>query len=389
VECIPFVNTETDCAIVSESFASVERVRLQLEAVGKLDGKVAGKALWIDTGVDGLARQQDANQQWTTFMSVFPGFADARVPGFIEKPDKNVIGDLARGLLNAGMSKNAAWLSVPQVPYVDGAERNKINRLFAKAAGEWKVESGFSGDLVLPVILTNQRQTNLKADRTAKIALASDCFVKSQATVLWVVDASLDDQSGSKTLEQKRFPGIVHFHEELGRAISGELVRIGGPYWGLNVVLWARGLIDYPAVGLGNGYQYSCAGGIMKAGNTRIALTPLRRLAVVSAELESWLREALKKLAPRDAAYQELKHLLDRFSVFESNKRASRRQVATHYSAWLQSIQNHPPNGRALALYQDLSSAYVLGKGLPALPKTEDTARRPEVTARQLMLSCL
>jgi hypothetical protein len=167
------------------------------------------------------------------------------------------------------------------------------------------------------------------------------------------------------------------------------MVRVGGPYWGLNVVLWARGLINYPAVGLGNGYQYSCAGGIMKAGNTRIALTPLRRQAVVSAELESWLRESLTKLAPKDVAYQELKHLLDRFGLFESNKRASRRQIASYYSAWFRSIQSHPPHGRALALYQDLSSAYVLGKGLPALPKTEDTARRPEVTARQLMLSCL
>ncbi len=41
-----------------------------------------------------------------------------------------------------------------------------------------------------------------------------------------------------------------------------------------------------------------------------------------------------------------------------------------------------------MALFQDLSAAYTLGKTLPDLDN-EGTARRPEVIAEALMLICL
>ena len=41
-----------------------------------------------------------------------------------------------------------------------------------------------------------------------------------------------------------------------------------------------------------------------------------------------------------------------------------------------------------MALFQDLSTAYALGKSLPDL-EDEGTGRRPEAIAEPLMLSCL
>ncbi|MCG8698411.1 MAG: hypothetical protein MI922_10190, partial [Bacteroidales bacterium] len=71
-----------------------------------------------------------------------------------------------------------------------------------------------------------------------------------------------------------------------------------------------------------------------------------------------------------------------------------------------------PPEGRSLALYQNLSSAhvlgkqlpemekkmvvfndllaaYVIGKKLPDLPKDEAPGRKPDVLAKLLMDECL
>jgi hypothetical protein len=70
-------------------------------------------------------------------------------------------------------------------------------------------------------------------------------------------------------------------------------------------------------------------------------------------------------------------------------KNEARWQVAQFYKNWFDKFSALPPSGRALALYQDLSSAYVLGKTLPKLPEEEKTARSPARVAKQLMLNCL
>ena len=64
-------------------------------------------------------------------------------------------------------------------------------------------------------------------------------------------------------------------------------------------------------------------------------------------------------------------------------------QIAKFYKSWFDKFSSLPYAGRALALYQDLSSSYVLGKTLKNLPKEEGTARRPERVAQQLMMNCL
>jgi hypothetical protein len=135
---------------------------------------------------------------------------------------------------------------------------------------------------------------------------------------------------------------------------------------------------------LGNGYQYHVAGGTPKAAKRRIALPPLRRWATANAELETWL----SGLPKTDPAYKDLRDLATGFRKYAFENEA-RGQVARFYKSWFEKIAAVQPSGRALALYQDFSTAYVLGKPLPDLPDDEGTARRPERIAEQFMLQCL
>ena len=66
----------------------------------------------------------------------------------------------------------------------------------------------------------------------------------------------------------------------------------------------------------------------------------------------------------------------------------AREQVARFYKAWFSLLAAPPRAGRPLALFQDLSGAFALGRSLPEF-EDEGTARRPESVVEPLMLNCL
>jgi hypothetical protein len=201
------------------------------------------------------------------------------------------------------------------------------------------------------------------------------------------VDQSLEDERGSSTLRKKRFDGLIALHEELNTRISCK-IRIAGPYWGLNLVLWSRGLVDYPAIGIGSGYRYLLAGGPVKPATPRIALPSLRRRVGVGPQLQAWLGAAAARLTPSHPAHRELGDVNRRYTTLTEDAPA-RQQVATFYKHWFNIIAAAPKGGRSMALFQDLSVAYALGRSLAPLGADEGTARRPEAIAEPLMLSCL
>jgi len=230
---------------------------------------------------------------------------------------------------------------------------------------------------------THQKQLNGKTERNPKVKLAAKYYEESRADGFWVVDNSLVDDSGSKTLRNSRFPGIVNCHIELNEQISSR-IRIAGPYWGLNLVLWARGLVDYPAIGIGSSYQYFLGGGFPNQLAACLAIPPLRRRVGV-ARLGSWLEETLKIIGPTHPAAPDLVQIRKQLALLTA---ASREQVAKFYKTWFDLVAAAPLPGRSLALFQDLSAAYALGRSLPEF-EDEDTARRPESIAEPLMLNCL
>lgn len=384
---IPFANSDADCTILRNTYADARIVRLPLLNGQRLSARIpAGAHRWLDPELDGMHHWKTASQEYIAYIKQFAQHEQILDETFQKKPQKTIVREFVNSVLDACLLVQPDWITIPQLPMVNDVTRNKINRELAESTREWAAANHFAGALILPVIFTHQAQINLKTARTPKLALASQCFQLSGAKGVWAVDSSLMDQDGSKTLEQMRFPGVISMHQELRESMPGAIV-VGGPYWGLNLVLWAKGLIDHPGIGLGNRYQFHLSGGRMLAGKTRIALDCLKRLVVVDADLQVWLNTAVKTVASTDPSYVEFASVLSHFSTLVQAN-SNRDQIARTYKRWFDSLAGVPLPGRALALFQQLSSAYVLGKSLSDLP-CKGTARRPERIAQQLMLVCL
>jgi hypothetical protein len=349
----------------------------------------------VDAAVDGLHSprtiQPDdkTNPDFRNYIKQFVNYAQVANPEFQRLPNRDVTSAFVGAILDStlALAGDPGWVSVPQLPYSVGSDRNRINRSLAEASAKWKLESGYRGKLILPIIFSKPGQADKKTDRNPKVELAAACFEASNASGVWVVDSTLDDQDGVGSFENVRFPGIIKFHEELNLRLPPDTVTVAGPYWGLNLVLWARGLVRFPAIGVGRSYRYYIPGGRQKEGRPRVALAPLRRLAIWSGDLRRWLKDALEALDRHDPARADFSALLHEFDFLSDRDRA-RRQVARFYSGWLAKLEAVPSSSRALTLYQDLSAAYVLGMGLKNLPSTEKV-KSPAKVAKQLMVNCL
>ncbi len=388
---IPFITGQDACKLVRKHYPDSEYARVQLDRAGSLVGQLPRSTkLWLDPAVDGLddldSRRSTAarTNNWFEFIKNIPGFDQVGNPGFHARPDIKVVKQFVTKLLDLCVQYKPAWITVPQLPKVGDAKRNSINRMLAKATGEWKSTHNFSGRFILPLIFTHQEQVNLKTQRNPQVNQAGRCYHESQADGFWVVEKTLDDESGSKTLRNTRVPALVSLHQELNDTISSK-IKIAGPYWGMNLLLWARDLVDYPAIGVGNAYQYFLAGGHAKSPAIHLAISPLRRRVGV-ARLDTWLNSALNTLGQAHPAHRELQAMQQQLTLLSQEH--ARNQVARFYKLWFELLAATPRPGRSLALFQDLSSAFALGRSLPELPD-EGTARRPESVVEPLMLNCL
>jgi len=398
---IAFVNGTADCDLVSRYYSDSTIVRVPLERAERLIPQLPeGMRIWVDAGIDGFHRPyvDSPNRTWKAHVRQFPAYSRIDSPAFHSKPDSGEVNDFVFAVLDKCVGLNSklndhdfklAAISVPQLPIVNNVTRNKMNRALAMAAGTWKSEKKYRGRMILPAIFTDQKQLNLKTERNKKRDVLVSCYEKSEADGLWAVDSSLQDQAGTSTFRSKRFPGLLKFHEEISDSLPDKAITIAGPYWGMNLVLWVKELCRFPAIGVGGAYQYHLAGGHQRQASLRLALPPLRRWVRVGAGLQSWLKKAVSEISSGEAAHADISYLRDNYSTLKNNKPLCREQIAKFYKNWFDEIEASPTAGRALALYQMLSSAYVLGKALPILSSNEGSARRPERVVEYLMLNCL
>jgi len=397
---IPFVYTSDDCKMLKALYGDSALVRVSLQTKDKtLQGIPPGMGLWVDGAVDGLHgwkpqrttkedRETTRYEAYDAYIEGFTAYERIGDADFQKKPQNDVVKQFVESVLDrcSGLSPKPAWVSVPQLPMVSDASRNRINRLLAQNAAEWKRTRKYSGKLILPVIFTHPGQVNLRTLR--KREHVTECYKHADAQGVWVVDSKLNDQEGSGTLE-KRFQGLIRFHDELAGSLPSDAIRIGGPYWGMNLVLWARGLIHFPAIGLGSAYRYFIPGLAPPPPRSRVALGPLRRQAFADPGLDGWVAKAISSTVSDEAARSEFSDLAQKLPRLRRSRELSKNQVAKFYKDWFDGLASVPKSGRALALFQDLSKAFVLGRSLPSLPDKEKTARRPDRVAQQLMLNCL
>jgi hypothetical protein len=390
---IPFITSEDGANLVRSFYLDSSIFRIALDRAPKLHPLLPPRVkVWLDPSVDGMddlrPRRSIPRRKnpWFEFMQVLPNFESIATPAYQANPDAAEVYAFVEAVMDKCNAYKPAWITIPQLPLVSGSGRNKINRELAKATSNWKRAREFSGSLILPLVFTHQRQVRGKTERNPQVKQAIRCYDAAQADGYWVVESSLDDESGASTL-RKRCSSVIDLHEELDASVPSR-IRVAGPYWGLNLVLWARNLVDYLAIGIGTGYQYRLAGSpASPSSKNRLMLAPLRRRVEAKAQITRWLESAAAGLAPSHLAHVEFRDIKNRYAALRGQD-AAKTQVAELYRQWLDTIAGVPKAGRSMALFQDLSAAFALGKFLPDLPEP-GPARRPEAVAEPLMLSCL
>lgn len=385
---VPFLRSNADEINFAAFYSDAPFVRVTLDKRPILS-KVSPKyKLWIDLGLDGIANVSpaDPGNNFSKYLHKHGDLSCLVDPNFLARPDRKQIENKIVALLQEASVYNPSYISVPQLPHAEGTKFNKVNRMLAEIAADWRRRQN-SAQLILPVIFTNQAQLNTKAPRTQTIKFVHSLMVKLGIDAVWSVDSTLEDQLGTQNFERIRFKGVIDFWDEL-QAVAAPEISICGPYWGLGLVLWARGVVTHFGIGLGSTYRYYPPGGMPHKANARVAIEPLRRWVNATPGLAGWLQAARLRLPAGSVDEAHLADLAKNFSLY-TDAEVAKRQVAQVYRRWLDKIVASPLSGRGVALYQDLSAAFVTGKMLPDLPDETGFARHPERVAEQLMLNCL
>lgn len=391
---IAFLGNANDYARFMGHYSDAQAVRVVLYRVKPDTAAVIAQktCVWVDAAVDGydhLLTGKRVFDNWLDHIRHFDPKGTLADHSFLRKPVTGTVREIVFAVLDGCQSFEPGWISVPLLPFANDSSRNRVNRELAAATGEWRRLRRFRGHLVLPLVFTHPDQLKGRTQWNKILDLAKKCYEDSGATMAWAVDSDLSDQM-CRTAFVSRFGAMIRFHEDLKDTLPGGAKIIAGPYWGMNLVLWARGLCDHPAISLGSGYRYAISGAFAKkATRFHIAISPLRRWAIASPELKHWIEDVLKRINPTDPVYSAFRSLERTIDTCGRNEEAAKNQVAQAYKEWLDRIQKAPAPGRTLAMYQDLSSAYVLGKQLPRLPKSEAPGCDAGKVAEQLMLHCL
>lgn len=388
---IPFITGPADARRLKTQYADAGVYRTSLARAKYLQGAMPkGTPLWFDPSVDGYhhaLKQPDPvkRKKMLSYLPPLPRRDYLGHTGSLGKPDRAKLEEFINAIMAHCSKFSPKWLSVPQLPLTDGADRHRINRELASLTEDWRSSSRFKGKLVLPLIFTNQRQYHGKTCWSKKLKLAKQCVDRCNVNYIWVVDESLNDQLGTSTFG-KRFEDLIGLHEDLVATLPDTEV-IAGPYWAMNLVLWARGLAR-PAIGLGGGYKYFIPGGSARQPVARAAVAPIRQQAVVGPSLDRWFLRATARLDASDPARRDLESLQRKLGAIRDVE-PGRNQVSQFYREWIDTIEAVPASSRRMALFQDLSTAYVLAKRLPDFPKGTGYNRRPARAVEQFMLRCL
>ncbi len=406
-EYIPFVRTLGEQDIVRAIMTDADIVRISADFFDQntIDARWR---LWLDPCFDGYefvfskGWYEDGSTSrngWGSWIRRFPGHDLLTSEDSASSAAQGDIDEFVARVLDSVAEHNPAVISVPQVPYTQDSARHGINKKLAKAAGRWKESHWTAGTFILPAILKHHDAYRTVSIARPKISAICRSLELSRATGVWIVHAEFDDIGGVSNYERERFPSLIGFHEKLNESLPAKTITCAGPYWAINLILWARGIVDFPVIGSGGAYRYYLPKppqvlGRQKA-KPRIAIPPLRRWYGVNRELRLWIESATKKFPPRDEVRESLEKLGGRFSHFlgPGGRAPAMRQTAEFYNAWLREIAALEPRGRGLFLFRDFSKAVVngsyIGKKLPKQGHLSSGARDPGFIAQQFMLQCL
>lgn len=402
---IPCIRTQAEHRIVSSIMDDADVVRISSHEVDNL-GINPKWRLWSDPSFDGYdfvfdngwyRNEGGAKHKWSDWIRGFPGHDLLTSVDSAADASQSDIDSFVARVLDSVAADDPAIISVPQIPYTQEPTRQRINKKLAKAAGKWKEGKWSGGTFVLPVILKHHEVYRTRTVSRPKINAICRSLEFSRATGLWVVHADFDDLAGVSKYDRERFPSLIRFHEQLNEALPAKTFTCAGPYWAINLVLWARGIVDVAVISGGGVYYHSLPKPLFVKGKaiTRIALPPLRRCYVVNRELRTWVKAAKSRFPPRNDIRESLQQIEASFGQFlgPGGRTPSMRQTSQFYHSWRREIAAIEPRGRGLFLFQDFSKAVVngahIGTKLPKQGQLSSEARNPGFIAEQFMLQCL
>jgi hypothetical protein len=377
-----FVGAKADVELMKALHDKPGMVRVALFQAKELVPLLGRAPLWIDPGFDSFPNPS-ADTEWGAFFRETAAWKALSDHAFIKKPVASAVRELLLPVLEKALALSPAWLSIPQLRIGEGSDHNRLNRMLAEETGAILRAGGFRGKAILPIVLSFERHSKTKAARSQSGVAAN--LGAAGADGAWLVDSGLEDESGTPGAE-RRFKGLVEMHDEIDALDPS--IMIAGPYWAFGLVLWARGLATHCATALGAGYHYHPPGvAVRRDPLARLAVRSLRKRMRAPDELRDWLGRCLKGLDEEDDRRPELEDLRRKFSHLVQD--GGRRQVATVWRDWFAEVAELSPPSRPIALYQEFSRAFLLGKSLPPVPSESGSARKPYQPAQQLMLHCV
>lgn len=455
----PIVLSSKDARLVEKYYDDAMACRVSIADAENLIQKLPESCnLWLHAGFDGFPQNARICQKmyegdgsmpnsWFDYVRSLPAFDLLRDESIIQQNGRHSltddqsedVRDSVFRALDDCLGFEPGLITVPQLAQGEKSERNCVNQSLATFSSEWAEDRNFEG-FVYPLIFSGLRGQTEDYDWRGKVDRAIEYANIAGARHLWVVDASLDEEKAAGSYRDSRFPRLIEIHETINEKKDEEMAIIGGPYWGFNLLLWAKQLIDAPVIAVGSGFRYYLSGGIPRNPIPRAVIPPLRRLVFVDSTLARWFEQALEKLSPTEPEYSEmeapgedienmsdealnsvdeyekqgsdediysdmLSDVLDEDNIetivsklenlsTESRVRAVadewRDQVAKFYKDWLSSIGEAPAEVRTLRLYQQLSKAYMLGKVLNGqIVDRPGYSGAPSAHAEQLKDFCL
>ena len=418
-EYVPFIFGKNDVECYTRVFGDAPVVRIQLSDVHKLDRSIPQEQwLWVDPGLDEVNNYLDAPkyvEEWKANAfypalnecnwlfsrvhhtsarkngSVRSGPAWKVTSSALSNPDMLGVTALTKNIVRRILAlPKVAWISVPHVGVHGsaGIRENSLNLALGAATASAIRESSAkrSYHLIQPLILKSKTQYDTSKGRNALVKLLKRLMDASGAAAAWVVDQSLDDWNVS-TKSANRIGSLVELHQKIKDEV-GNIVVAAGPYWITGLLLWARGLVSAPVVGIGSRYKYHWPCSPMGNSPTlRVAVPPLRRLVKCKppSRAVKWLKNASTMLTGNEAsgsnsvtemlaANQASEASLPKDAVAFANLATqvadgfdagrSKYQIAQFHREWIKELEKTSAVGRPVLLFQQLTQAYALGKYL-------------------------
>ena len=392
---IPFVTSAPGLKIAEKYYPDRSIIRCNLsDAISR---KSCGNhEVWLDTDFESVYKPWILGKQSTSYTreSIRQSInidEICKIPVGNKKQLRTLLAPHIVNLLDKCNGFNPTWISIPQLPLdVSNLKiTNKINSVLAELTLKWTLDNPqYMGKLILPVILRKNWPYSNNTEITRILKPIQRLVMETNPWAVWLLDQSFDENNPTKQL-QKKLANLLRLHEELRNANWMDSIHlIGGPYWAANLILLAKGFIDFSFIKTRVTQKYYLQGGfIPQSSKERILIKQLFMLINIDNkenidrndftydDFRSWIEQAKQCDTISLPLRNELNEIYKRFGAKTEKKEkplASKpSDIAEYFANLYTSMLENKPNVRPLWLFQQFSRAYMDIKMIEQMPNND------------------